>query len=198
VQIVNAPGGSTTSVILVLEETFIEQTARGEAPPGLRAAEVSGEWSIENVPDGDYVVLAAFENDELVRDPDTSIGGTAIVHLTIDGGDETVEGFKVTEALAVTGPDEGETVSEAPTFEWADDSSEGSYHLELFDAFGELVWEDPAVPEVSGSQTVSVEYGGPELEPGMFYQFRATSLSKRDGIPISRTEDLHGVFVFAP
>jgi hypothetical protein len=37
------------------------------------------------VPDGKYVALAAFENDGLVRDPDTSIGGTQIVHLTVSG-----------------------------------------------------------------------------------------------------------------
>ncbi|GAB4214979.1 MAG: hypothetical protein OHK0013_40120 [Sandaracinaceae bacterium] len=42
VQILNAPGGSTTSVILVLESTFVEATARGQSPPGLRAAPVSG------------------------------------------------------------------------------------------------------------------------------------------------------------
>jgi hypothetical protein len=103
VQIVNAPGGSTTSVILVLESTFVEATARGQSPPGLRAAPVSGGWSIEGVAPGDYVALAAFENDLLVRDPDTSIAGTEIVRFTVPAGGAPVDlgdGFKVTGALA--------------------------------------------------------------------------------------------------
>src|SRR6185295_4592457 len=37
VQIVNAPGGSKTSVILVVEDTFDPNAARGEVPRGLRA-----------------------------------------------------------------------------------------------------------------------------------------------------------------
>jgi hypothetical protein len=37
-----------------------------------------------------------------------------------------------------------------------------------------------------------VSYEGP-LEPGMYYQFRTVSI--KDGVPISATEDLRGVFV---
>jgi hypothetical protein len=47
---------------------------------------------------------------------------------------------------------------------------------------------------VSGSKTVEVVYEGPALEPGLLYQFRATSI-KGGGSPLSRTEDLRGVFV---
>ena len=112
VNIVNAPGGSVTSVVLVVDSTFNETFVRGEIPTGLRAPrfgspDVSSSWSIEGVPAGDYVVLAAFENDDLVRDPDTNIAGTSIVRITVepDGGEVTVgESFKIPEALAVEGP----------------------------------------------------------------------------------------------
>jgi hypothetical protein len=197
VQIVNAPGGSLTSVILVLEDTFSELTLRGETPPGLRAADVSGTFSIPNVPDGDYVALAAFENDFLVRDPDTSIGGTEIVHLTVAGGDVTLsEGFKVTGALAVVAPGASEidTVSGMPTFQWDDDSSEDTYTVTLFDALGTQVWEEDGITGPNGSAPASVEYDGPALIPGMYYQFRAVSI--KDGVPISSTEDLKGVFIY--
>jgi hypothetical protein len=50
------------------------------------------------------------------------------------------------------------------------------------------------VPRVTGSENVSHAYGGPALQQGMYYQFRATSI--KDGSKISRTEDLRGVFVF--
>ena len=197
VQIVNAPGGSTTSVILVLEETFEEDTARGEAPPGLRAFPVSGAFSIPKVPDGKYVVLAAFENDSLVRDPDTSIGGTEIVHVQVSGQSVAVsEGFKVTEALGVNSPgaDGIELVSGTPTFSWVDDSSEDTYSLVVFDALGTRVWEKEGIVGPKGSKPVTVPYEGPNLTPGMVYQFRATSI--KDGTPISQTEDLKGAFEY--
>jgi hypothetical protein len=196
VQIVNAPGGSQTSVILVVESTFDAMLLRGDVPPGLRAPNVSGTFSIMGVPDGRYVALAAFENDGLVRDPDTSIGGTELVHLTVENGTDVTlsEGFKVTEALAVMSPgaDEPEVVSAAPELTWADDSSEDSYDLTVFDALGNVAWEKTGIVGPRGSQPVVVSYEGP-LERGMYYQYRAVSI--KDGVPISATEDLRGVFV---
>lgn len=206
VNIVNAPGGSRTSVVLVVRETFNPTLERGEVPRGLRATNVSGAFTIENVPDGEYTVLAAFENDGLVRDPDPNIGGTQIVHITVPmGGSRMVtlpSAFKVTEALAVHGPGaetpEGIT-SAQPVFRWADDSSEDGYEIRVFDAFGNVVWENTMLPSVSGGGEVSVMYSGPPLQPGMYYQFRATSFrmgrnNSRMRAPISRTEDLRGVF----
>jgi hypothetical protein len=194
VQIVNGGDGSSTSVILVVEDTFVENAARGEAPPGLRAANVGGAWSIATVPDGKYVVLAAFENDFLVRDPDTSIGGTDIQHISVSGGNVDVPGFKVTGALAVISPDGEAEVSGTPTFTWEDDSSEDDYTVEVFDALGNLTWEQAGVIGPGGNKPAELPYAGPALTAGMYYQFRATSI--KDGTPISRTEDLRGVFVF--
>lgn len=196
VQIVNAMGGSATSVILVLESTFDETLVRGEAPPGLRAGDVTGTFSISGVPNGSCVVLAGFENDGLVRDPGTSIGGTEIVRIVVDGAAVSIsEGFKVTGALAVESPgaDDIEEVSGAVTFSWEDDSSEDEYTVQVFDALGTLVWETTGNFDPGGSAPASVPYGGPALTSGMLYQFRATSI--KDGVPISSTEDLRGVFV---
>jgi len=194
VEIVNPGNGDDTSIILVVEETFRANVASGEPPPGLRAAGVSGDWSIDGVPDGNYVVLAAFENDFLVRDPDTSIGGTSIVRITVSGSSQELsDSFKITGSLDGVSPTGEEVVSSSPTFVWEDDSSEDHYEIVVFDAFGNLVWEDKAIPGVSGSKTVSVPYGGPALESGLIYQFRGTSI-KKNGTPISRTEDLKGVF----
>lgn len=207
VNIVNAPGGSQTSVVLVVADTFDDTFVRGEVPPGLRAPrsgapDVDGAWTIEGVPAGEYVVLAAFENDDLVRDPDQNISGTDFVTVTIDpaAGDTEVEladSFKVTEALAVISPgtERPEMVSAAPTLEWADDSSEDFYTVEVYNAYGDLVWDNDGqqVDRVTGSDTVTIQYGGP-TESGMYYQFRVKSW-KGDS-PISMTEDLRGVFFF--
>ncbi len=206
IQIVNASGSPPTSIILVVEDTFDELAARGEVPRGLRAPEsgpvsITGEFEIEGVPEGKYVVLAAYENDDLVRDPDTNISGTDFVHIEVSANEETMamdESFKITEALAITSPgaDGPEAVSEKPELIWADDSSEDWYDLRVYDAFGDEVWNSLMIPGVSGSDTVSVQYEGP-LDPGMYYQFRVSSWrqpGKGDAAPISATEDLRGVF----
>jgi hypothetical protein len=204
VNIVNAPGGSRTSVVLVVASTFNDVTIRGDVPPGLRAPQggspsVTGGFTIAGVPSGTYKVLAAFENDDLVRDPDTGISGTQIVEVTVNGNATTLpESFKITEALEVMSPGGGDLptgITGTPTLIWADDSSEDYYTVEVFDSFGNIIWSDPNVPGVSGSSTVSVVYGGPALQSGRTYQFRALSWRNSGGStrPISSTEDLRGV-----
>lgn len=206
VNIVNAPGGSMTSVVLVPSSVFNTVLERGAVPYGLRSPRegdpnVTGAFEIADVPSGTYKVLAAFENDLLVRDPDESIAGTAIVEIEVAGVDLPIaDGFKVTEALTVvspgaTGP---EVITSAPTLTWADDSSEDYYELVVYDALGNVVWEVPDVPRVTGAENVEVPYEGPALTEGMYYQFRATSVKDAQGGPvkISRTEDLRGIFVF--
>jgi hypothetical protein len=206
VQIVNASGTSATSVILVVEDTFDPNVARGEVPRGLRspktgAPDVTGAFTITGVPAGKYVVLAAYENDDLVRDPDTNIAGTDFVHLEVQAGQTSVaisESFKVTQALGTVSPgkDAPGAVTEKPDLVWLDDSSEDWYDLHVFDALGNEVWQSLKLPAVKGAANVSVKYGGP-LEPGMYYQFRASSWrqpGKGDAAPISTTEDLRGVF----
>jgi hypothetical protein len=208
VNIVNAPGGSLTSVVLVPESVFDATLERGPIPFGLRAPgqpeapSISGQFSMEGVPLGDYVVLAAFENDRLVRDPDSSIGGTSLQRVSVASGQSVAmgESFKITEHLAIVSPgaEAPESVSGNVTFEWADDSSEDRYELELYTALGDLVWEDRAVPGVSGSAVVELAYGGPALVPGMIYQFRVTSFrdARGEATAVSRSEDLRGVFEY--
>jgi hypothetical protein len=209
VNIVNAPGGSMTSVVLVPNSVFDTRLERGAIPLGLRAPgqpeapSVSGAFGFEQVPAGEYVVLAAFENDGLVRDPDTSIGGTAIQHVTV-GSDEGIvmdQSFKITEHLAIIGPgaEMPEPLRVPPTFRWSDDSSEDRYEIELYTALGDLVWEQRAVPSGRG-ESVELAYAGPTLVAGMVYQFRVTSFRDRNGVTtaISKSEDLRGVFEYRP
>lgn len=210
INIVNAPGGATSSVVLVPTSVYDPLLERGPVPFGLRAPDpglapaVAGSFTIVGVPTGDYQVLAAFENDALVRDPDAGIAGTELQHVAVPDTNAVTlaDSFKVTEALAVLGPgaELAEAVTTPPTLRWADDSSEDHYELRVVDAFGTLVWEVLDVPGVSGSDAVEVPYDGPALMPGMYYQFRATSIRETPNMssPISRTEDLRGVFVFAP
>jgi hypothetical protein len=102
-----------TSVLLVLDATYAASTQRGLSPPGLKAAHVpNGPWSIDGIPDGHYRVLAAFENDYLVRDP-SEIGGTAVHEFQVVGGvpllpdgtsAATLSQFKITGAVRLLAP----------------------------------------------------------------------------------------------
>lgn len=207
VSIVNGNGFSNTSVVAFVESTFDPTTGRGIAPPGLRsprtgAPNVTGSFMIDGVPPGRYVVVAAFENDGLVRDPDHCISGTADVHVVVAAGQATATPttFKVTGALDVMSPGAAmaEAVTGTPTFTWADDSGEDEYLVEVFDAFGQRIWM-ATTPGVSGSMP-SLAYAGPALSPGMYYQWRVTSTKKSTPTPceLSRSEDLRGVFYTMP
>lgn len=208
VNIVNAEGGLTTSVVLVPVSVYNENLERGPVPFGLRAPgppeapSVSSAFEIPGVPSGSYMVLSAFENDRLVRDPDASIAGTSIPRIEVAMGQDLgmSESFKITEELAIVGPgfDAPEVIDGPLELVWSDDSSEDRYEVEVFDAMGELVWDDRSIPGVSGGDDVRVRYDGP-AEPGMYYQFRVTSFrdTPQGSFAISRTEDLRGVFVFA-
>ena len=65
--------------------------------------------------------------------------------------------------------------------------------IHVFDAFGTEVWTDVNIPKVTGSASVSVDYGGAALKSGALHQFRAISIDHH-GVPISATEDLREIF----
>jgi len=188
-------------VIVVVESTFDAALARGETPPGLRAPDpgmvptVNGSFSITGVPAGRYVVLAGFENDNLVRD-ESSIGGTAILHQEVVAGQnvDIADTFEVTGSVDIVGPGAmaPEMVTGTPTFTWLDDSSEDRYTVTVFDSYGTVVWEGGTPKSV-----VSLPYGGPALKPGMYYQLRVASI-KDPAEVLSRSEDLTGVFFLPP
>lgn len=200
VNIVNGGNGTMTSVILVLESTFNTMLARGETPPGLRAPDpgtapnVTNAFSITGVPAGKYVVLAGFENDFLVRD-ESSIGGTAIVHQEVVAGQDVTlpTSFKLTGADDIVSPGAmgPEMVTGTPTFKWIDDSSEDRYTVTVFDSYGTDIWDGG-----TGKSVVTLQYGGPALKSGQYYQFRVASIKDPSEV-IARSEDLKGVF-FVP
>ncbi|MFZ5441937.1 MAG: hypothetical protein ACOZQL_18170 [Myxococcota bacterium] len=199
VQLVAGANNAGTSVVLVVESTFLEALGRGEVVPGLRAPEpgvapnVTGGWTISGIPDGKYVVLAAFENDGNVRDPDPNISGTQLQRITVSNGalsGATSPSFKVTGAVSMVSPGrEGvDATSATPTFTWEQYSNADAYLLKVFDSLGNTLWEKP----IADKATVSTVYAGPALSSGQFYQWRLTALRRLE--PTSQTEELRGLF----
>lgn len=199
--------GPATEVILAVASTFNNTIAKGETPPGLRAPpppqppniQGGGTWTISGVPDGTYVVLAAFENDKLVRDPST-IGGTAIQRATVAAADVTAGQFKVTCGVTISSPGAGDTperVTNAhPTFSWVDYPSTNKFFVDLFDSQGNDIW-----PNVDVGGALSAQYTGASatvpLVAGNYYQWRVRAVNT-NGNTISFSEDLKGVFLFQP
>jgi hypothetical protein len=203
IQLVAGANGDGTSVVLVVESTFIESLGRGEVPPGLRAPEggvapnISGAWTITGIPDGKYVVLAAFENDGNVRDPDPGISGTQIQRITVTGGalsPAVSPAFKVTGAVALVSPgkDGVEVTTATPTFTWEVYSNADAYLLTVFDGLGNTLWTLPILDKA----IVTTTYAGPALNAGQFYQWRVTAIRRL--APTSQTEELRGLFQVQP
>jgi len=199
--VAGAPG--PTSVVLLVESTFNATLVRGEEPPGLRAPDpgiapnVTNAWSIAGVPDGRYVVLAAFENDGDVRDPDPNIAGTQIQHIAVSGGavvNGTQPSFKVTSAVSMVSPGAGDAMdltSSQPMFTWQAYPSAHTYDLTLFDTMGNIAWTKLGLIAVGGQNNAT--YNGPPLNSGKVYQWRAMARGNA-GNPISTTEELRGIF----
>lgn len=197
-----AGGTPPTSVALVVESTYLAGLDRGESPPGLRAAAVSGPYSIAGVPDGRYVSLASFEADGNVRDL-SDIGGTAPALVVVQGGVMTSSPLSYKITGAVTLLDIGGVAASTsavdiavatPVFRWAAYSSTDEYRIRVYDDLGAEVW---AATQPAASGVNQATYAGAPLQPGRSYQLRVVAW-KPTKLQISQTEDLMGVFRYVP
>ncbi len=202
----NLPPSPSTSVILVVESTFDAGLGRGEAPPGLRVGGITtlaNGFSIPGVPDGTYVVLAAFENDGLVRDV-SGIGGTVPVVAVVSGGAVTSCSntchFKVTGAVTLDAPFTAPydttpwpATSATPTFSWSAYPSADTYVVSVVDAFGTQALAPTTLPKATTSFTYPSSGAAP-LVSGMYYQFRVEVTQLGVTGPASQSEGLKGVF----
>jgi len=196
-------GGPPTSIVLAVKSTFNTLLARGEVVPGLRAPEsgiapnISNSFTITGIPDGDYMVLAGFENDGAVRDPDPGLGGTAIQSISVRDGAILVQpqSFKTTTAVTIVSPGAGDlpedVTTATPTFQWDAYSNAAFFNVELIDSLGVVIWTKT---NVTGTQ--ATYDGATALKNGDLYQWRATAYrtTSQGAIPTSLTEDLKGVF----
>jgi hypothetical protein len=175
-----------TAVVLRLRATR-------EVPPGFQApAQNSMPYRLEGIPDGTFDVLAAFPNDQLVKDPDPGQAGTGTPTVTFAGGNTIDAGsFKVTDAVDMTQPDANQQVAGTPTFSWSEYPQTSHYLVQVFDGDGNTIWALDNIP-----RSTSLTYAGPALQPGLFYQWRITSFAQSAGTPrpISSSEDLRGVW----
>jgi hypothetical protein len=220
----NMPANPTTSVALVVKSTFIENLGRGEQPPGLSVSGVTSAatgYSIAGVPDGNYIVLAAFGNDGMVRDI-SGLGGCAPLEVDVSGGAVTVPPgqFKLTGAVTVSDPfvapydfSPWPANTGTPTFNWVRyNSAQNGYIVQVFDTFGNpllpligagtgiadpLTISGPTVTQTAGGTNPSYTYSGtPVLQNGMYYQFKVFAMQTISATTVvaSQSKDQQGVF----
>ena len=206
-----AGGTPPASVVLFFPGTT-------EAVPGLRA-ETDGDFAIEDVPDGTYDVLATFDNDCNVLDPDPNLAHTAIQSVTVAGGEVMIaETFNITNAIHLDGvwggttcDNDDHTVStvefmegDTVTFTWeAYPGSTEGYAVEVIDVLGNVVWggfEQDGAPRLRfAKEILQADYAGEALVAGYNYRFCIWALANDKGAPhgfryISSSENLRGLF----
>jgi hypothetical protein len=208
--IFNNGASSDIQVSLVVQSTYVANLDRGETPPGLTVQGSGNGYTFSGVPDGKYVVLAAFGLDGDVRDVSGG-GNTAAPQVTVLGGlvQGTPPNFKIIPSVDLLTID-GSTVSTAPatvtgatpTFTWRKgsvDSSALTYRVLVFDSFGSPMWSH----DQAAATTNSTTYAGSPLVAGMTYQLRILAIKEALPVPasftqLSQTEDVAGVFTYQP
>ncbi len=223
------PAPQQTSVILMVKSTYDAATHRGWAPPGLRDGNVTdasinpAPFTITGVPDGDYAVLAAYENDGMVQDPGQ--GSTGLYEVVVSGGALTkvyLNGalqsnksitFKVTGAVSLGSPFTGAydsspwpvpstgctAVACTPTFDWVAYPSTIQYDVEVIDYLGNAACQKTGIP---GNTTPLAFTWNPtdcltaNAALATWYQFvvKAYQNGTSGLVEASYSEDLKGVF----
>ncbi|WP_258102505.1 collagen binding domain-containing protein [Marinoscillum sp. MHG1-6] len=166
----------------------------GEVIPGLTVT-TTGAFTIDNIPDGEYLARASYNNDTLVVDPDfiVKFGDPKVV---VSGGTASVENsssstsldFALTNSVSLDSPTNSpdeivpvEVSRTGLTFKWVAYSSTSDYVVELLDVNGEVIWGgfdttvEPVAKEVEGNVDAaftSVAYTGPTLSIGRIYRWK--------------------------
>lgn len=139
-------------------------------------------------------MLVAYENDGLVLETFAPI---AFETVGVAGSDAVVGATaKVTSAIELVGPEGNGIPASGLSFAWKSESGADHYEVALFDQAGKLIWQGQVL-DPPGVLEVSLPYTGPALGSGAKYQFRVTAYTS-SAAPITRSEDLRGVFTIAP
>ena len=145
-----ASGASVSGAITFLAtantdvDVALTHPVTGEVIPGLSTITSNGTYSLENVPDGEFLARASYANDGIVMDPDWIVkNGEPFV--TVSGANATRD-FSVTGSVSLASPtNEASSTnpvpsSSIPTFSWDPYSSTSDYVIEVTDANGNSIW----------------------------------------------------------
>ena len=177
--------------------------------------DTSRNYSISNIPAGEYLAWASYKNDGYVMDPDWIFKNPGALFVSFVGDSSKERNFSVTDAITIispTNPPENITPAMAdsiiPTFRWNAYPQTKEYIIEVRDINGELIWGGfRANGEIRHTQipkeltSVKFNFDGSalsQLQSGNIYQWRL--YADDDAAPniqtlLSASEDLMGLFI---
>lgn len=172
-------------------------------------------YSLNNIPVGEYVAWASYKNDGYVMDPDWIFKNPGALFVSFSGDSSKVRDFSVTGAITIISPtnlpsDITPALADSlvPTFQWNAYPQSKEYIVEVRDINGNLIWGGFNVNgEIRHSQipkewtSVEFNFDGTalsQLQSGNIYQWRL--YSDDDDAPnvqtlLSSSEDLMGLFI---
>lgn len=189
--------------------------------PGLVTENLSQDnsYTLEGVPDGDFLAWASFENDGYIVDQDWIIkngGFPNALELTISSANQTKD-FSVTDTVPLVSPtNDAEPVipvevdTLTPTFTWQTYPGTQQWAIEVFDSDGNTIWGGFDGVNTIGHTTISkdtlsvqFDFDGSAseaLEDGKTYRWKVLSLKDGTGAEAgtlvieSASEDQLGLF----
>lgn len=184
--------------------------------PGMLTRELTGNYDLTSIPDGDFVAWASFENDGYVIDPDWIFKNPDGLNLSFPTDDGITLDFSVTGSIKMFSPTNPmDSIyafvadSLVPTFSWEAYPSTKEYIIEVRDLSGNVLWggfqADGTVNHgyIDDSETsIIYDFDGTAtqaLVPGEIYQWKlwadkGTAVDSGVEQLISTTEDLRGIF----
>jgi len=177
--------------------------------------DTSRNYVINNIPAGEYVAWASYENDGYVMDPDWIFKNPGALYVSFAGDSSKVRDFSVTDAITIISPTNlpAEIIpaladSLIPTFSWNAYPQTKEYIIEVRDINGNLIWGGfKENGEIRHSQipkewnSVEFNFDGSalsQLQSGNIYQWRLYSDDDdAAGVQtlLSSSEDLMGLFI---
>ncbi len=174
----------------------------------------SRNYVINNIPAGEYIAWASYENDGYVMDPDWIFKNPGALNVSFSTDTSKVRDFSVTGVITIISPTNppGEITpaladSLFPTFHWNAYPQTKEYIVEVRDINGNLIWGGfTESGEIRHSQIPkewnSVEFNfdgsaSSQLQPGNIYQWRLyADDDAKSGVQtlLSSSEDLMGLF----
>lgn len=177
--------------------------------------DTSRNYAINNIPAGEYVAWASYENDDYVMDPDWIFKNPGALNVSFTTDTSKVRDFSVTDAINIVSPtNPANSITPAladsvvPTFYWNAYPQTKEYIIEVRDINGNLIWGGfTAIGEIRHTQipkewnSVEFNFDGSalmQLQPGNIYQWRLYSDDEATaGVQtlLSSSEDLMGLFI---
>lgn len=171
-------------------------------------------YVIKNIPNGDYVAWASYENDGYVMDPDWIFKNPGALNVSFNKDTSIVLNFSVTNAITITSPtNPPDSIvpaladSVVPTFHWNAYPQAQEYIIEVRDINGNLIWggftssgviRHAQIPR--GTTSVEFNFDGSalsQLKPGVIYQWKIyadDNAAPNVQTLLSSSEGLRGLF----